>query len=145
MLNSIMKWLGYVPFAALVAAERDLKLQLERVKKADAEIMGRDETINRIRTREAQTAADIKTTLGQLDAYKQRDRPHVFVQEEPKRLSLVLARSAIDPAPLVLKQGVRNKANEAHYADLMKQANILIGDAFAPVKPRGAPLDKPTK
>lgn len=145
MLNSIMKWLGYTPFASLVAAERDLALQIARVKKADEEIVARDETINRIRTREAQTASDLKALRNALDRYEGRDRPHVFVQEEPKRLSLVLARSAIDPAPLVLKQGVRNKANEAHYADLMKQANILIGDAFAPVKPRGVPLDKPTK
>lgn len=131
MFAKIMRYLGYVPFEALVQAERDAMLHSSRAKKADEEIVARDETINRIRTREANTVADNKRMGELLNNYGMRSQPHIFVKDEPKRLSLVLARNAIDPAPVILKQGVRNKANEAHYADLMKQANTLISEAFA--------------
>lgn len=147
MLNKIMKGLGYVPFAALVEAETEIKLLKDALVKTSLEVSDRAKDVSDLRKAAEKARINYADAHELVARYQHRDRPHVFVEQEPKRLSLVLMRSAIDPAPVVIKQGVRNKANEAHYADLMKAANKLIGDAFeiSTAGQPAPPLDKPNK
>ena len=112
MLASILRAFGLAPFKALLDAESELIAVKGALK------LKQDDNDN--------IKAMSKKLIADYDALRTEPKPFFAVMMEPKRLTLHFRRSALDPSPVIVKQGVRNKSNEQHYSELCAACNALI-------------------
>lgn len=170
MFASIMRSLGYVPFDALVKAEGDLmeaqgaqKQWGKRHAELTAEVESLSEQLRVANLRNSGLATERTAIEAQRDDAREvaemmasGPRPYVAVEPEPKRLTLRFVKGASDHTGVIIKQSVRNKANEEHFAEVSAACNELINKAWPNVattakrvranrEPAPAPLDTPTK